>query len=293
MVGYNQGAMKISAVCWDVDKVWYPGYSTNFLAEKSNSDPGPLLQDFLSQGWFTLSDVDSWAMARRRGAKEPIESAKDLAELLTDFHYEMKREDSDEPIINMNQLREGKQAIISGLTMKQVREIADSIEYSPGLLEAIETVRRSGLYQVAFSDAPAPFIIYHVQRLGVDYGEAAPTMVRAGKQEMLFEPWMLQRDDISLAGAAGEFAKAGRVLTHLRQKGHSLSEVAIIDDSAVNIEPLLLPVFQAGGIALGYNPTEVHKPIFRKYSIPILKGLDLRAFAQIVADRKKITEYCE
>ena len=61
----------------------------------------------------------------------------------------------------------------------------------------------------------------------------------------------------------------------------------------VNIEHLLLPICQAGGIALGYNPTEVHRPIFRKYSIPILKGLDLRAFAEIIADRKKITEYCE
>jgi FMN phosphatase YigB (HAD superfamily) len=285
--------MKISAVCWDVDKVWYAGYSTNFLAEKINSDPGSLLQDFLSQGWFGPSDVDSWAILRRRGAKEPIESAKDLADLLTDFHYEMTKEGSSEPVITMKQLREGKLAIIRGLTMEQIREVADSIEYSPGLLEAIETFRQRGLYQAAFSDAPAPFIIYHVKKLGLDYGEAAPTMVQVGNEKMLFEDWMLQRDDISLAGTAGEFNKAGPVLAHFREQGHSLSEVAIIDDSGVNIERLLLPISQAGGIALGYNPTEVHRPIFRKYSIPILKGLDLRAFAEIVADRKKITEYCE
>jgi hypothetical protein len=285
--------MKISAVCWDVDKVWYPGYSTSFLAEKSNSDSGSLLQGFLSQGWFSPSDVDSWSMARRRGAKEPIQSAKDLADLLTDLHYEMTRGGSNEPIITMKQLREGKLAIIRGLTMKQIRGVADSIEYSPGLLEAIEAFGRRGLYQAAFSDAPAPFIIYHVKKLGLDYGQAAPTMVQVGNEEVLFEEWMLQRDDISLAGTAGEFNKAGPVLTHFREQGHPLSEIAIIDDSGVNIEHLLLPICQAGGIAIGYNPTEVHRPIFRKYSIPILKGLDLRAFAEIVADRKKITQYCE
>lgn len=143
------------------------------------------------------------------------------------------------------------------------------------------------------SDALAPFIIYHVKRLGLDYGEAAPAMVQVGNKEMLFEAWMLQRDDIRLAGGTGDFDKATPLLSHLKERGHALGGVAIIDDSAVNIERLLLPILQAGGIAIGYNPTEAHRRIFRKYSIPILKGLDLRAFAEIVIDRGKIREYCE
>lgn len=285
--------MKISAVCWDVDKVWYQGVSTSYLANKSNLDPGPLLESFLSQGWFSPADVDRWAITYRRGAKDPIKSAKDLADLLTDFHYEMTELGSDRPIIIMKQLRQGKQAILRGLTMKQIKEVAQSINYSPGLLEAIEAFKRSSLYQVAFSDAPAPFIIYHVKRLGVDYGEAAPTMVKMDNEERLFEDWMLERDDITMTGNAVEFDKTTKLLTHLKEQGHSLSDVAIIDDSAVNIEPLLLPIYQAGGIALGYNPTEAHKPIFRKYSIPILKGRDLKAFAQIVTDRSKVNEYCD
>ena len=285
--------MKISAVCWDVDKVWYQGIATSYLAEKSNLAPGPLLESFLSQGWFSPADVDSWAATYRRGAKDPIRSAKDLADLLTDFHYKMTEHGSDRPIIMMKQLRQGKQAILRGLTMKQIKEVAQSVEYSPGLLEAIEAFKRSSLYQVAFSDGPAPFMIYHMRRLGVDYGEAAPTMVKLDDEERLFEDWMLQRDDIRLAGKSGEFDKARKLLTHLKEQGYSLSDVAIIDDSAVNIEPLLLPIYQAGGIALGYNPTEAHKPIFRKYSIPILKGQDLKAFAQIVTDRNKVNEYCE
>ncbi len=285
--------MGISAVCWDVDKVWYPGYSTSYLSERSDSDPGSLLQSFLSQEWFSLADVDRWAMERRGGAKEPIKRARDLADLLTDFHYEMTRQGSDRPIITMNQLREGKQAIIRGLTMAQIKAAADAIEYTPGLLETIENFRRSGVYQAAFSDAPAPFIIYHVKRLGLDYGQAAPTLVEVNGEEVLFEDWMLQRDDIKLAGPSGGFDKKVILLSHLREKGHSLSQVAIIDDSALNIESLLLPIWQAGGIAIGYNPTEAHRPIFGKYSIPILKGRDLRAFAEIVADRNKIAEYCE
>jgi hypothetical protein len=285
--------MRISAVCWDVDKVWYQGISTSYLAEKSDLDPGPLLEDFLSQGWFGLADIDRWAVTRRGGAKEPIKSASDLAELLTDFHYEMSRQDSDRPVITMKQLREGKQAIVRGLTMKQIKEVAASIQYSPGLWEAIEAFRRSRLYQVAFSDGLAPFIIYHVQRMGLDYGEAAPTMVELDAEERLFEDWMLERDDIRLAGKTAEFDKARKLLTHLKAQGYSLSDVAIIDDSGVNIEPLLLPIHQAGGIALGYNPTEVHKPIFRKYSIPVLKSPDLRAFAEIVADRNKLNRYGE
>jgi len=285
--------MRISAICWDVDKIWYQGHSVDFLAGKSNVDPGPLLQGFLSRGWFSLADVERWAVTRRKEAKGSIESAKDLSDLLRDFHFEMTMEGSDKPIITMNQLRAGGQAIIRGLTMAQIREAADSIEYSPGLLEAMATFRRHGLYQAAFSDAPAPFIIYYVKRLGLDYGEAAPTMVQVGDEEMLFEQWMLQRDDIRLAGGTGDFDKATPVLAHLKEWGHALSGVAIIDDSAANIERLLLPIWQAGGIAIGYNPTEAHRPIFRKYSIPILRGLDLRAFAEIVADRGKIREYCE
>ena len=285
--------MKISAICWDVDKIWYQGHSIDFLAEKSNVDPGPLLQCFLSEGWFDLADVEKWSVVRRKGARWPIESAKDLSDLLRDFHFEMTTEGSDRPIITMNQLRAGEQAIIRGLTMAQIREAADSIEYSPGLLEAVATFRRRGLYQAAFSDAPAPFIIYYVKRLGLDYGEAAPTMVQVSNEEMLFEAWMLQRDDVRLASGTGDFDKATPLLGHLKERGHALSGVAIIDDSAVNIERLLLPILQAGGIAIGYNPTEAHRPIFRKYSIPILKGLDLRAFAEIVIDRGKIREYCE
>ena len=285
--------MKISAVCWDVDKVWYPGISTSYLAEKSNLDPGPLLEGFLSQGLFSLTDIDRWAITRRGGAEDPIKSATDLSELLTDLHYEMRRQDSDDPIIPMKQCREGKQAIVRGLTMKQIKEVAASIQYSPGLLEAIEAFKRSRLYQAAFSDGLAPFIIYHVQRLSLDYGEAAPTIVELDAEERLFENWMLERDDIKLAGKAAEFDKAKKLLTHLKEQGYPLSDVAIIDDSGINIEPLLLPIHQAGGIAIGYNPTEVHKPVFRKYSIPVLKSRDLRAFAEIVADRNKLNEYCE
>jgi hypothetical protein len=285
--------MKISAVCWDVDKVWYRGISTSYLAEKSDLEPRPLLEGFLSQGWFSPTDVDRWAITRRGGAEDPIKSAKDLADLLTDFHYQMKRQASDRPIITMKQLREGKQAILRGLTMKQIKEVADSIQYSPGLLEAIEAFRRSGLYQAAFSDGLAPFIIYHVKRTGLDYGEGAPTIVKLDDEEMLFENWMLERDSIRLAGKAPEFDKAKKLFAHLKEQGYSLSDIAIIDDSGINIEPLLLPIHQAGGIALGYNPTEAHKPIFRKYTIPVLKSQDLRAFAEIVADRNKVSEYCE
>lgn len=285
--------MRISAVCWDVDKVWYQGISTSYLAEKSDLDPGLLLEDFLSQGWFGHADIDRWAATRRGGAKEPIKRITDLANMLTDFHYEMSRQDSDRPVITMEQCRGGKQAIVRGLTMKQIKEVAASIQYSPGLLEAIEAFKRSGLYQAAFSDGLAPFIIYHVQRMGLDYGEAAPTMVELGAEERLFENWMLERDDIRLAGKTAEFDKAREILTHLKEQGYPLSDVAIIDDSGVNIEPLLLPIHQAGGLALGYNPTEVHKPIFRKYSIPVLKGRDLRAFAEVVADRNKLNQYCE
>jgi phosphoserine phosphatase len=285
--------MKISAVCWDVDKVWYPGISTSYLAERSNLDPGPLLEGFLSQGWFDLADIDRWAVTRRGGAKDPIKRITDLSELLTDLHYEMRRQDSDNPVITMEQCRGGKQAILRGLTMKQIKEVSASIQYSPGLLEAVEAFKRSRLYQAAFSDGLAPLIIYHVQRLGLDYGEAAPTIVELDAEERLFENWMLERDDIKLAGKTAEFDKAKKLLTHLKEQGYPLSDVAIIDDSGINIEPLLLPIHQAGGIALGYNPTEVHKPIFRKYSIPVLKSLDLRAFAEIVADRKKISDYCE
>jgi len=276
---------KILCVGWDADRVIYPGLSTSICAEKSTLDPEPYVNEFILRKWFTEDDVNRWCEEYNEG--KGIASVGDVARMLTDFMYKMG-------IISKQQTIEGKQAILRGLTMKDIRKISEEIEYNPGLREAVETFRKEGLYQTLFSDGLGPHITYQRRKLGMDAGKGiSPLIMLPGNEVVLYEDWHLAIDQATLTGSIEKMDKAKEFFKHVSKLGIPLSSVAVIDDSGSNVESLLLPVQREGGIAVGYNPTDAHRPKFEKASIPILKETNLEAFAEIVLNPKKIGRYCE
>ena len=288
--------MAIGFIDWDVDNVWYKGISTTHSAEKSPLNPQPFVEGFIEKGWFTEDDVQRWK-GEYNGGKD-IASIGDLAKCLTDFLYKMKKGESS--VITKEQTIEGKQSLLRGLTIKEIKQIAESIKYSDGLEETVGWFKKDGIYQAALSDGLGPFVLYHMKKLGMDHKGFVPAVMDINGEEKPFEEYMLDIDGAKLTGKALKFDKGKAFFDHAKEKGfvhigdlkYRCSSVAAIDDSGANVESILLPIQEGGGIAVGYNPTDEHRKTFQKYSVPVLKGSDLRFFGEIVRNPGKIRDYC-
>lgn len=289
---------KIQAIGWDIDGVWYKGISTSHAADASTLDPAPYLKRFVEDnGWFTYDDVRRWADFAAKNSEHPIEAVGDLAQMLTDFYYKMTKPDSDEHVVTREQIVQGKQATLWGMSLRELKKIARDVPKTPGLDKAIQTFRENEMYQAAFSDGLFPFVAYLANRMGIDYVDGVPCYVDVFGTEKLFDPTMLNDNDITLVGRVEKFNKAKAMFDHLKDMGYQLKNVAAIDDSASNIEPILKPVQEAGGIAIGFNPTEAHLPKFKEAGIPVLiqgEERSLEPFIEIVQDPSEATigRYC-
>jgi hypothetical protein len=276
-------------VDWDVDNVWYKGISTTHCAEKSPLNPEPFIDSFIEKGWFTREDVEKWSAEYNSG--NPIVSIGNLAMCLTDFLYKIRKGESS--LITKEQTIEGKQSLLRGLTIKDIKRIAESTKYNEGLEETVSRFKKDGVYQAALSDGLGPFVMYHMNKLGMDHKGFVPAVMEIGGKELPFEEYMLDmEEDAKLTGKVLKFDKGKAFFDHANEKGYPLSVVAAIDDSGANVEKILLKIQEGGGIAIGYNPSEEHRKTFQKYSVPILKGNDLRLFGEIVRDPKKLGQYC-
>ncbi len=272
--------MPIKAVVWDVDNVWYNGISTSLCIERSTANPKIFLTKYLEEGLFTEDDVKRWGELRGKG-NNPIKSIKELAECLTDFLYNMRKENGTS-IITKEQTMRTKQMLLAGLTMKDIREIADTVNYTKGLKDAVQQFKRKGIYQAAFSDGLAAFVSYKAMQLGINHWETVPTIVKKGETEMMFANEMVNEDSIKLTGKIVPFNKSEAMLNHMK-KICKLSEIAIIDDSGANVE-MLRKIHEEGGIAIAFNPTDEHLKVFKKEKITILQQeeRDIEAFTEIV-----------
>ena len=222
------------------------------------------------------------------------ENISDVANMLTDFLYKITKDGKS--IITKQQTIEGKQYLLKGLTMEDIIRISSSIEYSPGAEEAIQGFREHGLVQTLYSDGLGPHITYQKRKLGMNSGKGVPPVIELPDgTETDYQDSHLDIPDAKLTGRVLPFKKAEEFFAYLESLGIPLSQVAVIDDSGANIETLLKPVQESGGIAIGYNPTDAHREKFYNHSIPVLKGLDLRSFAEIVLDPREsvIGKYCE
>lgn len=285
---------RINAINWDVDKVWYKDISTTYCAEASPLDPKPYLDGFLKEGWFSRDDVKKWADYVGKDPNEPIKTVGDMARCLTDFLYRIKTDDGDS-IITKEQTIKGKQSLLKDLSMRQIREIAGNVELTPGLRDAVNEFRATGMYQAAFSDGLGPFIAYIANREGMEYWGIVPAIVESGGEIMPFDNSMIEMDGVFLTGRTEKFNKSDAFFNHMKDKGYPLSSIAAIDDSGANVETLKA-IQEEGGVAIGFNPTDAHEPKFREAGIPILKQTErsLEPFREIVLNpsEETIRNYC-
>ena len=286
----------IKLINWDADRVMYNGLSTSICAEKSPLRVTPYLQDFIeNKKWFTYDDVLRWVEEKGKDSNIPIRNVGDLAECLTDFLYSMKKPGIDESIITKEQTKEGKQALLKGLSIAQIEEISEGIEYTQGFLEAVKAFKEDGIIQVLYSDGLGPHISYQIDKLGFDAGSGVPPIVELDGYEHQYDHSF--PPEAKLTGKIVDFDKIER-FHNFREAyygGIPVEKVAVIDDSGSNVEKLHVPIRDAGGLALGFNVTDAHRPKFQKNSIPIIKGNSLEPFIEIVRDPREITiaRYCE
>lgn len=102
---------------------------------------------------------------------------------------------------------------------------------------------------------------------------------------------ILADDDAVLTGASRNFKKSAAIFDYIGNRNYQLSGTAAIDDYGSNIKTLQR-IRDGGGIAIGFSPTKSHMPAFEAAKIPVLRGEDLRPFAEIVFDRRKVKRYC-
>lgn len=284
----------IALVGWDADRVMYDGLSTSICAEQSPLDPMPYIDDFVERrGWFTYDDVTKWAESVGRDTETPIKTVGDLANCLTAFLYSMNKPGSDESVITKSQTIKGKQAILRGLSIAQIVEISDGIEYTDGLGEAVETFRADGRIQTLFSDGLGPHVTHQIKKLGLDDGKGVPPVIGYGNGKTVYAPYTPA--DAVLTGDIVEMDKIAEFRGYLECHGIPLEEVAVIDDSGSNVAKLHVPVRDAGGVAVGFNVTDAHRPTFDQNSIPVIKGDSLIPFIEIVRNPTEATlaQYCD
>jgi hypothetical protein len=279
-------------VVWDVDRVWYHDISTTYAARGSKADYRPYLEDFVNRGWFTNHHVALWEnkMGRR------LDSVGALADMLTDFLYKMKGEVyeglSDQE--RKNRTIEGKQSLLRGLTIGEVKAIAGSVPYTDGLTDAVVDIRQAGIHQVGFSDGLGPFVAYKMLRQDVDVGGIVPALLNCDGEEIWFTDnnphLLLNYNSAQLLGKVGQFKKSEAIFEYIQKKGYQISEVAAIDDSSANTVTLA-KIRDGGGIGIGFRVNDMD--IFRLAGIPVIRGDDLGPFGEIVKDPSKIREYCE
>jgi len=286
--------MVTRAVIWDIDKVWYQDISTTYAARGIRADFRPYLQGFVEERkWFTHDDVTRWEETTGR----KIDSVGAVADMLTDFLYKAELRStvyagvSDQEA--KNRTIEGKQELLRGMTFGEVKAIADSVQNTAGLAEAISDITNAGIHQVGFSDGLAPFVAYKMQDRHVDIGGVVPALVLVYGEPQYFDEnslHLLDRANVELSGKVGPFNKGESIFGHISSNGYGLSEVAAIDDSAANLATLT-KIRDGGGVAVGFNVNDEKK--FEEAKIPVLKGGDLRPFAEIVIDRRRIREFCK
>jgi len=284
---------RIKVICWDADKTMYNNFITSISAEKSTLAPGPYIEDFIkNRGWFGYGDIERWKKEFNSGNE--VKSIGDLAKMLTDFLYKMTGVDG-KSVITKKQTIEGKQAILKGLTIGDIKKYSEAIEYNPGVEEAISEFKKYGIIQVIYSDGLGPHVDYQVRKLDLNAGKGVPPIVLLKGKEVVYTSGILDKDDAVLTGKIQKFAKAEAFFDYLKEIKIDMSNVAIIDDSSSNIETLFMPVIKGGGVAIAYNPTKKHRPMFEKAGIPILSGKDFRSFIKIVMNptEETIKKYCK
>jgi len=281
-------------VGWDADRVMYPCTFTSIAVEKSEFKPLPYIKELVEKRkLFTYQDLERWAEIEEKDFENLIGSMAELADFLDVLHYDVKKPNSDEPVLTNKQAVEAKNALLEGMTIRQIEEISKGIEYTPDLREVVNAFHQAGIYQTLFSDGPYPNVNCHYTKLYLEARGGVPPICDIGGREYPYY------DEIPkgavLTGRTVKFDKVTAFFDHVKKKRVPLRNVAVIDDSALNVERLHVPVRNAGGLALGFNVKDSQRPKFEEYGIPVIRGNSLEPFKEIVFNPKNavIGTYCD
>lgn len=284
--------MPTKLVAWDIDRVWYPDISTTYAARGNKHDYRPYLTRVVEElKSASYEQIKLWETATRR----EIASVGDIADMLTDLFYGLKRDDEvlvPKGTITKDQIIAGKQSLLKDMTIGDIKAIADGVPETKGLRYAFDLAHDKA--HVGFSDGLGPFVAYKMARIRVSIGGIVPSIVDNNGREEVFDEStaksMISSGTPRLTGRVLPFKKADSIKAYVFDRGYNLSDIAAIDDSSANV-PFLAEVKNSGGLSIGFNVNDLSS--FKEAGIPVLKGDDLSYFGEILRDPRKIKEYCE
>lgn len=277
-------------VVWDMDDVMVPKRGTTHLANGYNGDVNYFRQKFLTECGqegnplypVKRGDLEKgfeiWERDYNNGS--PITTIGQFAQCLTDMRHKLK------VFPNEAQTMYTKNAILEGLPMSRIAEIAEQLPYNLGVREAINYLGMSDVRQILISNSNWALVDAVARKFLMDYNRGALPEVKAENEEYprYYDPSDYKRDDVKLTGNLGKLNKTGPLISYLEsQLGSDFQRVYAIDDGEVE---MLLALRDRGANVFGYHNTNgdtKDKKLgdFEKYGIPIIET-DLINFSQAV-----------
>lgn len=305
----------IRAVGWDVDQVIHQDYTTSLLARLSGLDPTNSIDYLTETGILPNGYVKQWEVYNDK----EVDTTGTAAEMLTDAYkkWEKKLEEEevveivppdetngDQSVLSKEETIYSKQKILERISKQQAGEIAEMMDFTTGFEATSGEFEQEGLIQTAYSDGADWVVSYLVNNYPFDReenffqaGGGVPPVFRQDG-EKIEEP--TSYEDIpkqaEMTGEVHDFDKAKAFFDFIEEQEIPYENLAVIDDSADNIEGLLKKVQEEGGLAVGFNPKEKELPDFKGYNIPVIDQdpgeENLKPFKEIVFDRSKVENYC-
>ncbi|TKJ32913.1 MAG: hypothetical protein CEE38_22080 [Planctomycetes bacterium B3_Pla] len=263
----------IKLIAWDHDRVLIPSLVTSELAIRNTLSPDPFLAELLSTGRVSPSDIEQWCRSENR----QIAQISDLADFLTASLYDMSGPDGTS-LLNKSEVVEQKQKLLRGLSVADIYGAMEEIPLTKGIDEVVERCQSRNISQIIISDTLDIAVRWQVNRLGMTAGFGVPAVLDFEdiqlEQETTQEqaaPWL---PEARLSGKVLPFNKAGCLWTFCNKNGVRLSDVAVVDDSAANIEALFRPILEAHGLAIAFGPSAKDEEAFLSIGIPVVHRED-------------------
>lgn len=183
-----------------------------------------------------------------------------------------------------------KNALLEGLSLADIYLAVHDAKITPGFKEARNIFASQNSRQVLFSETLLPVVDYFVALYGLDHGEATQPVISLDGKEIVYRAEGSQLR-AALTGKTEKFDKETAFFKYLEREKIPLDSVAAIGDSTTDI-PIIKKIRANGGIGFGFN-TGKYVEDYRSAGIPIIKGLDLRVFAEVVLNPSSIRQLCE
>ncbi|MBI2084988.1 MAG: hypothetical protein HYT71_00575 [Candidatus Aenigmarchaeota archaeon] len=268
-------------IIWDMDGVMIPGRGTTHLANNYQMAPRYFMQRFLSecgQKENALYNVKRDELERGFGEWETnynkgrIKTTGQLAACLTDLQNAMGVFSSS------SETTYTKNALLEGMSMKQVAQTADNMPYNAGLELCVNGFTRRGFVQELFSNSNGSLVDAVAKKFGFHYSQGVtPYVTFEGRQESLYSLEHLGNAGVRLTGKMASWGKTDTVFKHLEARKTRYDEVVAIDDTQID---MLIELRARGARVFGfYNPNDPgmkteHSERMKSLGIEVLTDLN-------------------